>query len=76
MKPLGFVNNSSDLGNNINHSEESDLHVDFKRTVKNSQQNSKYISKLKPALVVNVNLENQKNQTIFFKVSIFPVDKF
>ena len=43
--PLRFTNNSPDLGNDIDNSEESDLHVDFKRTVRNSQQNSKYISK-------------------------------
>ena len=76
MEPLGFMKNSTDLGKNINYSEESDLHVDFKRTVRNSQQNSKYISKRKPPLVVNANLENQKTQTIFSKVPIFPVDKF
>ena len=76
MEPLGFMKNSTDLGNNINYSEEIDLHVDFKRTVRNSQQNSKYLSKRKPPLIVNVNLGNPKNQTIFSKVPIFPVDKF
>ena len=70
------MNASPYLGNDIDNSEENDLHVDFKRAVTNSQQNSKYISKRKPPLVVNANLENQKNQTIFSKVPIFPVDKF
>ena len=41
FKPLRFTNNSSILGNNIDSSEERDFHVDFKRTVKNSLQNSK-----------------------------------
>ena len=39
IEPLRFVNNSLDLGNDIDHSEESDLHAHFKRTVRNSQQN-------------------------------------
>ena len=28
--PLRFMNNSPDLGNDIDNSEETDLHVDFK----------------------------------------------
>ena len=35
FEPLRFVDNSLDLGNNIDHSEENDLRVDFKRTVMN-----------------------------------------
>ena len=41
FEPLRFANNSPDLGSDIEHSEESDLRVDFKRTVRNSRQNSK-----------------------------------
>ena len=67
-----FVNNSPDLGNIIDHSEESDMRVDFKRTVRNSQQTSKHISKQKPPVVVNTHPENQ---TTFSKVPIFPGDK-
>ena len=52
------MNNSLDLGNNIEHSEESDLRADFKRTVRNSQHNSKYISKRRPPVEVNVHPEN------------------
>ena len=66
-----FVNNSPDLGNIIDHSEESDMRVDFKRTVRNSQQTSKHISKQKPPVVVNTHAENQ---TTFSKVPIFPGD--
>ena len=39
FEPWRFVNNSLDLGNYTEHSEESDLDVDFKRIVRNSQQN-------------------------------------
>ena len=39
------MNNSPDLGNDVDNGKESDLHVDFKRTVRSSQQNSRYISK-------------------------------
>ena len=35
FKLLRFMNNSSVLGNNIDTSEERDLHVDLKRTVRN-----------------------------------------
>ena len=45
FEPLRFANNSPDHGSDIEHSEESDLRADFKRTVMNSQKNSKYISK-------------------------------
>ena len=66
------MNNSLDLGNDIEHSEESDLHADFKRAVRNSQQNSKYISKRRPPVEVNAHPENQ---TTFSKISITPSDK-
>ena len=72
FKPLTFVNDSPDLGNDIDHSEESDLRVDFKRTVSNFLQNSKYISKRRPPVVVNTHPENQ---TTFSKVPILPGDK-
>ena len=48
FEPLKFVNDSPDLGNDTDHSEEIDL------TVRNSQQNSKYISKWRPPVVVNM----------------------
>ena len=35
FEPLRFMNNSSTLGNNIDNREERDLHVDFKRAVRN-----------------------------------------
>ena len=63
------MNNSLDLGNNTEH---SDLHEDFKRTVRNSHQNLKYISKRRPPAEVN---EHPENQTTFFKVPITPSDK-
>ena len=47
------MNASPYLGNDIDNSEENDLHVDFKRAVTNSQQNSKYISKRRPPVAVN-----------------------
>ena len=65
------MNNSLDLGNNIEHSE-NDLHADFKRPVSNSNQNSKYISKWRPSVAVNAHPENQ---TTFSKVPITPSDK-
>ena len=46
--------------------------VDFKRTVRNSQQTSKHISKRRPPAVVNTHPENQ---TTFSKVPILPGDK-
>ena len=45
--------------------------ADLKRTVRNSQQTSKYNSKRRPPVVVNTNPENQT----FSKVSIFPGGK-
>ena len=63
------MNNSLDLGNDIEHSEKSDLHADFKRAVRNSQQNLKYISKQRPPVEVNAHPENQ---TTFSKISITP----
>ena len=72
FEPLRFVNTSPDLGNDIDHSKENDLRVDFKRTVRNSQQNSKYISKWRPPVVVNAHPENR---TTFSKVPIIPGDK-
>ena len=38
LEPLTFENNGPDLGNDIGHSEESDMRPDLKRTVRNSQQ--------------------------------------
>ena len=66
------MNASPYLGNDIDNSEENDLHVDFKRAVTNSQQNSKYISKRRPPVAVNAHSEHQ---TTFSKVSIFPGEK-
>ena len=43
FEPLRFMNNSSPLVNDINNSEERNFHVDFKMTVRNFLQNSKYI---------------------------------
>ena len=48
------------------------MRVDFKRTAKNSQQNSKYISKRRSPAVVSAFPENQ---TLFSKVPIIPGDK-
>ena len=39
---LTFENNGSDLGNDIDHNEESDMCADLKRTVRDSQQTSKH----------------------------------
>ena len=58
FEPLRFMNNSSALGDNINNSEERNFHVDFKRTVRNSLQNSEYIFKPRPQVVVNTCPEN------------------
>ena len=55
------MNDSPDLGNNIDYSEESNLRVDFKRTLRNSQQTSKHISKRRPPVVVNTLPENQRH---------------
>ena len=57
FEPLRFVNHSLDLGNDIEHSE-CHLCADFKMPVSNSHQNSKYISKWRPPLEVNVHPEN------------------
>ena len=69
FESLTFVNNSPDLGNDNDHSEENDMRLDFKRTVRNSQQTSKHISKPRSPLLVNTYPENQ---TTFPKVPIFP----
>ena len=54
FEPLRFMNsNSSAVGNNIDNSEERYFHIDFKRTVRNSLQNFKYIFKEKSQVVVN-----------------------
>ena len=58
FEPLKFMNNSPALDNNIDNSEERDLRVYFKRTVRNSLQNFKYIFKQKPQVVVNTRPEN------------------
>ena len=65
------MNNSPDLGNDIDRKKESDLRVDCKRTVSNFQQNPKYISKRRPRIVINA---HPKNQT-FSKLPIIPGDK-
>ena len=39
FEPLRFANNSPDLDRDTEHSEEGDLGVGFKRTVRNSQEN-------------------------------------
>ena len=73
VESLRFMSNGPDLGNGIiNNSEESDLYVDFKRAVRTSQQNSKYILKWRPPVVVNARPENKMK---FSKVPIFPGDK-
>ena len=36
FQPIRFMNNNLDLSKDIDKSEESDLHVDFQRTVWNS----------------------------------------
>ena len=66
------MSNSPALVSDIDGGEKSDLHVDFKRTVRNFQQNSKYISKQRSPAVVDANPENQAT---FSKVPIFPSDK-
>ena len=63
------MNNRLDLGNDSEHSEERDLPADFKRAVRHSQRNSKYISKWRPPVEVDVQPENQ---TTFSKVPITP----
>ena len=72
FEPLTYESNGPDLGNDIDHSEESDMCADLKRTVRNSQQTSKHNSKRRPPVVVNTHPENQ---TTFSKVPIFPGDK-
>ena len=66
------MNDSPDLGNDIDQSKESDLRVDFKRSVRNPQETSKHISNRRPPVVVNTHPENQ---TKFSEVPIFPGDK-
>ena len=66
------MSNGPDLGNGIDNSQESDLYVDFKRAVRTSQQNSKYILKWGSPVVVNARPENKMK---FSKVPIFPGDK-
>ena len=72
FEPLTFENNGSDLGNDIDHSEESDMCADLKRTVRNPQQTSKHNSKRRPPVVVKIHPENQTTSS---KVSIFLGDK-
>ena len=48
------MSNGLDLDNDIEHSEESDLRADFNRTVRNSQQNSKYISKQRSPVEIRI----------------------
>ena len=54
FEPLRFMNNSSDFDNN----KERDFHVQFERTVRNSVQNSPYILKRRPRVVVKTRSEN------------------
>ena len=72
FEPSIFENNGPDLGNNIDHSKESHMCADLKRTVRNSQQTSKQNSKQRPPVVVNTHPENQ---TTFSKEPIFSGDK-
>ena len=58
FEPLTFMNSSLALGNKIDISEERDFHVNFKRAVRNSQQNFKYIFKQRSQVVVNTRPEN------------------
>ena len=58
FEPLTFENNSPDLGNDIDHSEESDMCADLKRTVRNSQKTLKHNLKRRPPVVVNTHPEN------------------
>lgn len=53
FKPLRFMNNRSALGNNIDNSEESVLHINIKRTARNYLQNFKYIFEEKSQVVVS-----------------------
>ena len=71
-EPLRFTNNSPNLRNGIEHIEESDSRVDFNRTVRNSQANSKHISKMRPHVIIDAHPENQMT---FSKVTIFPGHK-
>ena len=59
FEPLRFMNYRPGLGNDIDHSEENDLCVEFKRTVRNSQQNYQQNSKRRTPVVVNDHPENQ-----------------
>ena len=70
FEPLGFASNIADLGNDIEHIEEISLRVDFKRTVRDSQKNSKHISKWRPPFVIN---SHPENQMAFSEVPIIPV---
>ena len=72
VESLRFMSNGPDLGNGIDNSQESDLYVDFKRAVRTSKQNSKYILKWGSPVVVNARPENKMK---FSKVPIFPGDK-
>ena len=72
FEPLTYESNGPDLGNDIDHSEESDMCADLKRTVRNFQQTSKHNSKRRPPVIVNTHPEIQ---TTFSKVPIFPGDK-
>ena len=72
FEPLEFVNNSPVLGNNIDHSEESNMCVDFKRTVRNFQQTLKHNFRRRSVVVVNTHLENQMTLS---KAPILPGNK-
>ena len=58
FEPLRFTSNSSDFDNNINNSKERGFHVQFEWTVRNSLQNSTYIFKRRPRVVVNTRSEH------------------
>ena len=64
------MNNSLDLGNHIEHCEESDLHADFKRTVRtlNRIQNT-FLNRDSSWS------SHPENQTTFSKVPTTPSDK-
>lgn len=62
---LNFINNITDLDNDIENSKKSGFHVEFKRKVMNYLQNSKYIYIQKRLVTINTLL---KSQYTFFKV--------
>ena len=66
------MNNSPDFVKDIDNSEENYLYTDFKKTVKHSLQNLKYMFKQRHPIAFNM---HPVNQTTFFKVPMFPGGK-